>query len=423
MRSITIIFLLLLTFSCKPTKITTVSMYDDVAVLAHDSMMGRRVGTEYERKAAAYIAQRFSDLRLQPAGVNKFYQDFAFKRSANPHKPVEFIENGENTDDAKGMELTETASQTVTGRNVIAFLDNQASHTVVIGAHYDHLGMGGSGSLHRGEPDIHNGADDNASGVAMMLHLAKELQQKEAPKNNNYLFIAFSGEEEGLLGSNYFVKNPTIDLRDVTYMINMDMVGRLNEEKSLAVYGVGTAPNLSEVVNANKNDLQIIERESGVGPSDHTSFYLSDIPVLHFFTGQHEDYHRPSDETDKVNFEGMDLVSKYIYDIISTLDKEEKLVFQKTKNESEDTPDFKVTLGVVPDYLYDKAGMRIDGVSEDKPAQHAGMEKGDVVKKMGDYEITDMMSYMESLSKFEKGQTITVTIEREGTPMELEVTF
>jgi len=396
-------------------------MYDDVAVLAHDSMMGRQVGTEYERKAAAYIAQRFSDLKLQPKGVSNYYQDFAFKRSANPHKPVEFVDD--DVQNTKNTGLTESPSQTVMARNVVAFLDNKAEHTVVIGAHYDHLGMGSSGSLHRGEPDIHNGADDNASGVAMMLHLAKVLQQKEAPKNNNYLFIAFSGEEEGLLGSNYFVKNPTIDLRNVTYMLNMDMVGRLNEEKALAVYGVGTAPNFSEVVNAHKKDLHIIEKESGVGPSDHTSFYLSDIPVLHFFTGQHEDYHRPSDEVHTVNFEGMEIVSNYIYNIITALDKEDKLVFQKTKNESEDAPDFKVTLGVVPDYLYDKEGMRIDGVSEDRPAKKAGMQKGDVVKKMGEYEITDMMSYMKSLSKFEKGQTIMVTIEREGELMELEVTF
>lgn len=400
-------------------------MYQDVTVLAHDSLMGREVGTEYEKKAAAYIAQRFADLNLNPKGVEGYYQDFTFKRSGNPHLQVEYIEEGSENGSADDTETEQAYENIITGRNVIAYLDNKADYIVVVGAHFDHLGMGGRGnSLYRGEePAIHNGADDNASGVAMMLHLAKELQQKEAPKNNNYLFIAFSGEEEGLLGSNYFVKNPTIDLRDVTYMINMDMVGRLNEEKSLAVYGVGTAPNLSEVVNANKNDLQIIERESGVGPSDHTSFYLSDIPVLHFFTGQHEDYHKPSDEVQTVNFEGMEIVSNYIYDIIATLDNEGKLEFQKTKNESEDAPDFKVTLGVVPDYLYDKEGMRIDGVSEDRPAQHAGMQKGDIVKKMGDLEITDMMSYMKSLSKFEKGQTIIVTIERDGEVMDLEVTF
>lgn len=420
MRVITAFFLAILAISCNSSKIkTSVTMYDDVAVLAHDSLMGREVGTKYEKKAAAYLEKRFQNLGLKEKGTNKFYQDFTFKRSANPHQQVEYIEDG--TDNKIAGDAPE--ENLITARNVIGFLDNKAKNTVVIGAHYDHLGMGGISSLHRGEPDIHNGADDNASGVAMMLHLAKKLQEKGAPKNNNYLFIAFSGEEEGLLGSNYFVKNPTINLQNVNYMLNMDMVGRLNDEKTLAVYGVGTASNLSDVVQANKKELHIVEKESGVGPSDHTSFYLSDIPVLHFFTGQHEDYHRPSDDTERVNFEGMKLVSNYIFNIITDLDTAGKLTFQKTKNESEDTPDFKVTLGVVPDYLYDKEGMRIDGVSEDKPAQKAGMQKGDVVKKMGEYPIIDMMSYMESLSKFEKGQTVIVTIEREGQEQEVEVTF
>lgn len=416
MRAILILFLVI-TFSCSPVKQTPITMRQDISVLAHDSLMGREVGTEYEKKAAAYIAKRFSDLKLQPKGTDGFYQDFTFMRDKNPHKQVEFVEEGSDA------QATEEKNNTVTGRNVIAYLDNKATYTVVIGAHYDHLGMGGVSSFHRGEPAIHNGADDNASGVAMLLRLASDLKKKEAPKNYNYLFISFSGEEEGLLGSNYFVKNPTIDLSKVTYMLNMDMVGRLNEEKTLAVYGVGTSPILTDVVKEHKGVLNIVEKESGVGPSDHTSFYLSNIPVLHFFTGQHEDYHRPSDEVETINFEGMEIVSNYIYDIINHLDKEEKLPFQTTKNESESTPDFKVTLGVVPDYLYGDAGMRIDGVSEDKPAQKAGMQKGDVVKKMGEYEITDMMSYMESLSKFEKGQTVIVTIEREGEPVEVEVTF
>lgn len=420
MRLITAFFLSILAFSCNSSKITTsVTMHQDVAVLAHDSLKGREVGTKYEKKAAAYLAKRFSNLGLKEKGTDKFYQDFTFKRGANPHQQVEFIEEGSETTIAND----DSGSNRVIARNVVGYIDNNAKNTVVIGAHYDHLGMGGISSLYRGEPDIHNGADDNASGVAMMLYLAKKLQEKGAPNNNNYLFIAFSGEEEGLLGSNYFVKNPTINLQEVNYMLNMDMVGRLNDEKTLAVYGVGTAPNLSDVVQANKRDLHIVEKESGVGPSDHTSFYLSDIPVLHFFTGQHEDYHRPSDDTERVNFEGMKLISNYIFDIITDLNTAGKLSFQKTKNESEETPDFKVTLGVVPDYLYDKEGMRIDGVSEDKPAQKAGMKKGDVVKKMGDYVITDMMSYMESLSKFEKGQTVFVTIERNGKEEELEVTF
>ncbi len=409
MRLITMIFLIILMFSCKEAKVPVITMKEDVSVLANDSLGGRKTGSDYEKKAAKYIAKRFEGLKLKPKGVNGFYQEFTFKASKNPHQEAEFT--------------SETSDSTRTGENVIAYLDNGAENTVVIGAHYDHLGMGGEGSLYREGPAIHNGADDNASGVAMMLHLADTLSKQNAPKNNNYLFMAFSGEEEGLLGSNYFVKHPTIDTKKVTYMINMDMVGRLNKENTLAVYGVGTSPIFKEIVNANAGNLNIIENESGVGPSDHTSFYLADIPVLHFFTGQHEDYHKPSDDIEKVNFEGMKVVSEYIFNIIKDLDSQGKLAFQKTKNESEVVPDFKVTLGVVPDYLFGGKGMRIDGVSEDKPAQKAGLQKGDVVVKMGDWDVTDMMSYMNSLSKFEKGQTAIVTIDRGGELKEVEVTF
>lgn len=409
MRTIIVLFLTIVVFSCKNTQVESVSMKEDVAVLANDSLQGRKTGTEGERMAAEYISNRFKNLGLQPKGIDGYFQKFTFKANKNPHQKVEFI--------------SEEKDSTKTGQNVIAYLDNNAENTVVIGAHYDHLGMGGQNSLYREGAAIHNGADDNASGVAMMLHLADSLKKANSPKNNNFLFIAFSGEEEGLLGSNYFVKNPTINLKKVTYMLNMDMVGRLNAEKTLAVYGLGTSPYLKQAVLANAGELNIIENESGVGPSDHTSFYLADIPVLHFFTGQHKDYHKPSDDTENVNFEGMEIVSNYIFSIIKDLDSQKKLPFRKTKNESEMVPDFKVTLGVVPDYLFSGKGMRIDGISEDRPAQKAGMQKGDVVVKMGDYKVTDMMSYMKSLSKFEKGQTATVTIERNGELMEVEVTF
>lgn len=409
MRAILVLFLAMLVFSCKETKVKTISMNEDVSVLANDSLNGRKTGSEGEKKAAKYIAKRFADLGLQPKGTDGYFQKFTFKANKNPHQEAEFT--------------SEKNDSTETAENVIAFLDNKVENTVVIGAHYDHLGMGGEGSLYREGNAIHNGADDNASGVAMMIHLADSLQKTTSPKNNNYLFIAFSGEEEGLLGSNYFVKNPTIDTKKVTYMLNMDMVGRLNSEKTLAVYGLGTSPIFKQTVNANAGNLKIVENESGVGPSDHTSFYLADIPVLHFFTGQHEDYHKPSDDTEKVNFEGMEMVSNYIFSIIKDLDSQKKLPFRKTKNESEAVPDFKVTLGVVPDYLFSGKGMRIDGISEDRPAQKAGLQKGDVVVKMGEFEVTDMMSYMKSLSKFEKGQTAKVTIDRSGELKEVEVTF
>ncbi|MCW8980886.1 M20/M25/M40 family metallo-hydrolase [Altibacter sp.] len=409
MRAFKIVFLFLVFIACKnKEEASPVSMKDDVTVLADDTFNGRETGTTGEREAAAYISKRFKELGLEPKGyTGDYYQSFVFRPSANPHEEVEFT----------GLK----SDSTTTGVNVIGFIDNDAATTVVIGAHYDHLGMGGEGSLYREGKAIHNGADDNASGVAVLLDLAKRLQNTKSQQN--YLFIAFSGEEMGLLGSNYFVKNPTIDISTVSYMVNMDMVGRLNAEKTVAVHGVGTSPIFKQTLFSNKGDLTIAEHESGIGPSDHTSFYLADIPVLHFFTGQHEDYHKPSDDPEKLNYEGMEAVANLIFGVIADLDPKGKLEFRKTKNESEAVPDFKVTLGVVPDYLFTGKGMRIDGVSEDRPAQKAGLQKGDVVVKMGTHPVTDMMSYMKTLSKFEKGEKAMVTVEREGVPMEVEVEF
>ena len=234
MRSFKILFLSsILLISCKEEKTKAVSMKEDVTILADDTFNGRKTGTEGEQKAAEYIIKRFKAIGLSPKGYKGNYtQTFSFRGSNDPHKEAEFASKSDST---------------TTGTNVIGYISNEAETTVVIGAHYDHLGMGGEGSLYREGKAIHNGADDNASGVAVMLKLADSLIAS-APLNNenNYLFIAFSGEEEGLLGSNYFVKNPTIDTKKVSYMINMDMVGRLNEEKTLAVHGVGTSPVLSK---------------------------------------------------------------------------------------------------------------------------------------------------------------------------------
>ena len=235
--------------------------------------------------------------------------------------------------------------------------------------------------------------------------------------------MAFSGEEMGLLGSNYFVKNATIDTKRINYMINMDMVGRLKADSTLAVYGVGTSPILKQTLKAHNSNFKLIQKESGIGPSDHTSFYNVDIPVLHFFTGQHEDYHKPSDDFEKLNYKGMQTISNYIFEVISDLDNNGKLPFRKTKNESEETPRFKVGLGVIPDYLFDGKGMRIDGISEDKPAQKAGLQKGDIVVKLGDSTVVDMMSYMKVLATFDKGNKTKVVVDRKGELVEAEINF
>lgn len=372
----------------------------DVVYLSSDLLEGRETGTRGEALAADYIAGRFKQL-----GLTASFQSFDFEVKAHPHA---------------------TESTPKTGKNVIGYLDNGADYTVVIGAHYDHLGYGSSGSLHRGEPAIHNGADDNASGIAAMLRLAEWLTMKGAPSANNYLFLAFSGEEFGLFGSKYYASNATLPIENVNYMVNMDMVGRLNEENVLVINGVGTSPSWMPVLEDLEIDpITITTTESGFGPSDHTSFYLKDIPVLHFFTGQHSEYHKPTDDSELINYEGIDLVSQYIYQLVTALDGEEKLTFTKTKDQSQGSraSSFKVTLGVVPDYTYGKKGMRIDGVSEGKPAQKAGLQQGDVILKIGDKEIEDIYAYMEALGSFEPEQSTTIVIQRGEEQLTLPLTF
>jgi hypothetical protein len=388
----------------------------NVASLANDFMEGRGTGTMGEQKAAEYIVRDFERFKLEPKGDSSWYQRFTFV----PHGAAQVHHVGDSA--SLGMALVKE----ITGRNVIGYIDNKAATTVVIGAHYDHLGMGDENSLWTGPKAIHNGADDNASGVSVMLELAYWLSKRpKETRGHNYLFIGFSGEEKGLLGSNHFTKNPTIPMKDIAYMINMDMVGRLNKERSLAINGVGTSPSWMPVLNGISVDsLVIVTSESGMGASDHTSFYLSDIPAIHFFTGQHEDYHKPTDDFEgKINVKGMASVTNFIQHVIVALDDEAKPAFTKTKDATPSSSDFKVTLGVMPDYLYSGKGLRIDGCKDGKPGAKAGLVKGDTIMKLGDYDIEDIYGYMEALGKFEKGQSTTMLVEREGKTIELKVTW
>lgn len=309
------------------------------------------------------------------------------------------------------------------GKNVVGKIDNGAKTDVIIGAHYDHLGWGDESSLHRHEKAIHNGADDNASGTAALIEIGKYLA-KNGPKNNNYILIAFSAEEKGLLGSNDYVKSNLFDASAANYMINMDMVGRL-EDDLVAISGAGTSSMWGNNLNMVKGgNLKIKTSESGVGPSDHTSFYLKEIPVLHFFTGTHADYHKPSDDADKINYDGMARVSNFIIDLINLLDKQGKLDFVKTKEtESSKAPKFSVTLGIVPDYMYDGEGVKADGVTDGKPASSAGVKAGDILLKLGEHPIRDMKTYMEALGKFKKGEATVIELKRGAETLRLNVQF
>lgn len=316
-----------------------------------------------------------------------------------------------------------------TGHNVIGYIDNDAAETIILGAHFDHLGYGedGNSMLRTSEYLIHNGADDNASGTAAVIELARLLKISKL-KNNNYLVIAFSGEELGLFGSKYFVENPTINLGNVNYMVNMDMVGRLNDStKVLTIGGYGTSPEWSSLIStADKKSPFVIKIDSsGTGPSDHTSFYRKEIPVLFFFTGLHPDYHRPTDDFDKINYIGELAVVNYIYSVIEKENKKkQKLGFTKTReNQTSTSSRPNVTMGIMPDYTYAGTGVRVDGVSDGKPAQKAGLQTGDIILQVGDYNVTSLENYMQALGKFKKGDTTIVKIKRGNEKVEKQVQF
>jgi len=311
------------------------------------------------------------------------------------------------------------------GHNVAGFINNGAASTVVIGAHYDHLGYGEDhNSLHAGDPAIHNGADDNASGTAALIELSKMLKASKLT-NSNYLFIAFSGEELGLFGSKFFVEHPTVDLSTVHYMINMDMVGRLNDSThALTVGGYGTSPSWGQTLTAKDKYITVKFDSSGSGPSDHTSFYRKDIPVLFFFTGLHTDYHKPSDDAEKINYTGELMVLKYIYKAIELNNGKGKPVFTKTREMQTGTSTrFKVTLGIMPDYSFTGDGVRADGVSAGKIAEKAGMKAGDIITQIGDHAFADMQGYMEALSKFKKGDAAKVKVKRGSEELIFDVVF
>ena len=312
------------------------------------------------------------------------------------------------------------------GHNVIGYINNNAASTIIIGAHYDHLGYGEDhNSLYTGTaPQIHNGADDNASGTAAVIELGKLIKASKY-KNNNYLFICFSGEELGLFGSKYFIDHSTVDSNKINYMINLDMVGRLNDSThGLNIGGYGTSPMWGQTLTTNDKFFKIKFDSSGSGPSDHTSFYRKNIPVLFFFTGVHSDYHKPTDDADKINYTGEWMILKYIFKLIENTDKKGKLTFTKTRETAlSGKTSFKVTLGIMPDYTFSGVGVRADGVSEGKIAQKAGIKAGDVIVQLGDYKFTDVQTYMETLNKFNKGDATKLKIKRGAEELVFDIIF
>ncbi len=319
--------------------------------------------------------------------------------------------------------------QEVEVKNVGGVIEGEgplADETLVIGAHYDHLGFGGHSSMAPGVHEIHNGADDNASGTAALIEIARELAARPHKLRRRVLLLAFTGEEMGLLGSARYVREPLYPLDKTIAMLNMDMVGRLQDRK-LIVYGTGTAPEFEPLIErlGKEMNFKVTMQPSGFGPSDHSSFYAQRLPVMHFFTGSHKDYHRPSDDTDKLNIAGMREVAQLVEQAaVDVAESPQRPLYQETKSTASvggggDRPYF----GSIPDFSQDQPGYALTGVTKDGPAERAGIRGGDIIVKLGESRIGNLEDFDSALRKFKGGDRVPVAIKRGKEELTFEVTL
>lgn len=399
----------------------TASLRRDVSFLASDSLAGRGTGTAGYDSAAAYVVRRWQLLELTPvlvrdaagcggAGLSSkcdslYQQPFVARSAAAAHAGV-------------NSELPTS--------NVAALLRGHdpalRDQYVVIGAHLDHLGRAAGGAL---DPQagnaIRNGADDNASGSAVVMELARLLAAD--PPRRSVLFVHFSGEELGLLGSQYFVEHLPVPIENVVAMINFDMVGRLREDK-LIVYGVSTAEEMTGLVDSANVEPRLDLRTvaDGFGPSDHSSFYAKGIPVLHMFTDLHDEYHRATDDVEWLSIDGMARVAKYAERVTRGIaDRQDRLTpVRKAPPVVSSSPGSgnDAWFGSIPDMVAsEEPGVRLTGVSPGSPAEQAGVRGGDVLIEFGGQAVGDLYQFTDALRAREPGDTVRVVVRRAGQPL------
>ncbi|HEX6616160.1 MAG TPA: M28 family peptidase [Gemmatimonadales bacterium] len=385
---------------------------DDIRFLSSDSLAGRLTGTPGADTAAAYLARRFGAVGLQPA-PGGWFQAFRIE----PDAPV----------------AQHARVGGLTGRNVIGVLPGHdprlRNEAIIVGAHYDHLGLGGFGSL---DPDstgkVHNGADDNASGAAMLIEIASRLEA--APPARTVVFIAFSGEELGLLGSSYYVKHPTVPLQATEAMINLDMVGRLRQ-KRLIVYGSQTArefPALLDSLNWYAG-LDLKTRGDGYGPSDQSSFYAAGRPVLHVFTDLHEDYHRTTDDWEKINVQGFGQVASFTTALVTALANRTAPLTPVSApaptppSGAAASSGYGAYLGTVPDMAESPGGVRLVGVRAGSPAEKAGLRGDDIITRIGGMSVPDLQAMTDALRSHSPGDTVEIVVRRGDTLTTLRATL
>lgn len=406
-----------------------------IEYLASPKMAGRRTGTPGATAAAGYVANMFAKAKLrpgvlQPNGKPGFLQRFPFTEGFDPAKPNDSADKKE-----------------VDGYNVVGILEGRdkilKNEAIVIGAHYDHLGEGGAGSLAPNAKDIHHGADDNASGTAAIIELARIFAAEKSNKRT-IIFVAFSGEEAGLFGSKFFVNNPAVPVEKIVALINLDMVGRLNNNK-LTIGGIGTATEWKALVEAkHRGDMTLIGatsrampapllsasrfelalNEDGFGPSDHSSFYTKKIPVLFFFTGTHLDYHKPTDTAEKINYPGTASIVHYVASIVRAVDQNPTrptYAVAKSSGTMGSRTRFNVSLGTIPSYTDSGDGLVIDGVRDDSPAAKAGLKGGDKIIRLAGTDVKNIQDYMTAMGTMKAGDEYEVVIKRGTETMTLKI--
>jgi Zn-dependent M28 family amino/carboxypeptidase len=379
----------------------------DLNYLASDAREGRALGSPGIDSAARYIATRMAEAGLIPGGSQGYFQEFAV--------------------DSTAPAVAHAGLGALRGKNVVGILPGRgplAGQAVVVGAHYDHLGRGGFGSL---EPEstgvVHNGADDNASGTAALLEVARKLAASDLPARRTVVFVAFSGEELGLLGSAHYIRHPAFPLESTYAMINFDMVGRLREGR-LVVFGSETAKEFPPLLDslARETGLVVTASGDGFGRSDQSSFFAANIPVLHFFTGVHEDYHRTTDDVEKINLEGLDRIAESGALAVRALAvRKTPLTFvpgqpQPTASGS----GYGAYLGTVPDMTESPGGVRLSGVRAGSPAERAGLRPGDILVRLGDFSIANLYDLTDALRAHQPGDTVPVEVLRDGKPIRLQ---
>lgn len=385
----------------------------DVNWLADDARQGRGLGSTGLAEAGKWMEKQFENMGLEPAGDDGGYRHVFGVPIADPSNPHA----------QKGFVYAFNVMGRIPG-------NGESDGVIVIGAHYDHLGFGDDGSLEPDSRAIHNGADDNASGTAALLEVARQMNERRGQLKRDVVFMAFSAEERGLVGASNIVRRPPqgLVIENIVAMVNLDMVGRLREEK-LSVLGGDSAEEWDDLVGplCDHYGFECTVGGDGFGSSDQSAFFAADVPVLHFFTGTHSEYHKPSDDANLINAEGGARIAWLVSDVASTVaNRDGKLTLVKTSDGPQRRMALKARLGTIPDYAGPAdgtPGLLLSDVRPESPAEEAGLQRGDIIVQIGDMEIASVQDYMVVLSESNPGDTAPVIVIRDGERVEMEVTF